>query len=535
MKKVILHVATAIMLATSTIGMCDTIDLFILAGQSNARGINVTSDNPYPLQYSNADLDGRIYISYAYDLQAVGSFINCNGYDTGSGGRLVQRTPWRRLIPQETWHGPGYFGPEVSFARNLKNIGFNPYIFKYTPSQASLVHEWIPSINGQHADVMIEHLILAINELKNEGHTVIVRGMLWVQGSADSHCQFSIDSYKGAFQYLMSDIKRRLGIDSLPAIIGFNDRPLNSNNNHYAILGGVKPVMLEIARGDASIGTHFFSNGINNYFPYRVDSLHLDTLGRVIHGDNLFREFMTSIEPYSEYVQLQSDMVRDCINISSTSNNSTLKTSRCFTDAAMFWTIDDLGNNEVRIRNTVTNYCIYSPPTHNALAKQAVCSNDSKFTYIREPLFEGFRYRHKDSNWCLYNRYGKVKSWGCWNDKYMVYHERPYNYMNSLGKASGRISGNSDSRAKLTMECLDTGQKCTLIGNRSSNTCRIDNCPTEGRIKASCSTNTHNREVDYMFYRWPSQPSIDCPHSNCLLTLDGSINSTVEVNCHITD
>ena len=88
----------------------ETIDLFILARQSNSQGWTGDAAQ-YPQE--DIELDASIFLNWTFFNKE-----NSNG-------------EWQYMQPQK-WRFPaGHFGLEVSFSRALKKAGFNPGIFKY--------------------------------------------------------------------------------------------------------------------------------------------------------------------------------------------------------------------------------------------------------------------------------------------------------------------------------------------------------------------------------------------------------------------
>ena len=98
-----------------------TADLFIWAGQSNAQGW-MGDAKFYPADPDS--LDQHILLNY--------TFID----NTGSNRK------WIRMAPQEGRFPLGHFGPEVSFSREIKMAGYDPYIFKYTKGSTSIYNDW---------------------------------------------------------------------------------------------------------------------------------------------------------------------------------------------------------------------------------------------------------------------------------------------------------------------------------------------------------------------------------------------------------
>ena len=119
-----------------------TVDLFILAGQSNAQGW-MGDAVKYPEE--GKELDDSILLNW--------TFVD----NESSGGEWVTMQPQKGRFPK------GHFGPEVSFARELKKAGYNPAIFKYTKGATGLARDWKALGEGGIYDRMTGDLKSAFN------------------------------------------------------------------------------------------------------------------------------------------------------------------------------------------------------------------------------------------------------------------------------------------------------------------------------------------------------------------------------------
>ena len=73
---------------------------------------------------------------------------------------------WTRLKAQGGRFPKGHFGPEVTFARQLKENGFNPAIFKYSLGSTGLARDWRGPGEGGLYDQMVKELRGAIAQLE---------------------------------------------------------------------------------------------------------------------------------------------------------------------------------------------------------------------------------------------------------------------------------------------------------------------------------------------------------------------------------
>ncbi len=239
----------------------ETIDLFIWAGQSNAQGWQGDGLH-YPIDKNN--LDETIWLNYEY----IGS--------TSSNG-------WVKMQPQKGRFPKGHFGPEVSFARELKKAGYHPAIFKFSQGGSSIYNNWKTPKNGGYYDDMILKLNTAIAELENLGYEVKVKGFIWIQGESDAQNSTLANAYKENLKSIINDLRSNVLNNHLLPII------LSVDEQHPWML--VQPAVLNahhtIAKNDARI--KFTSmKGLP-----KADSTHLTPDGLVLHGKKIFSDMLS--------------------------------------------------------------------------------------------------------------------------------------------------------------------------------------------------------------------------------------------------
>jgi len=152
----------------------ETIDLFIWAGQSNAQGWKGDAEF-YPPDPNG--LDSQIRLNY--------TFIE-----------VSRSSGWIEMQPQEGRFEAGHFGPEVTFSRKLRLAGFNPAIFKYARGSTSIHADWLAPGEGGYYDAMVADLATAVANLESQGHTVNIRGLIWIQGESDAETPAIASGYE---------------------------------------------------------------------------------------------------------------------------------------------------------------------------------------------------------------------------------------------------------------------------------------------------------------------------------------------------
>jgi hypothetical protein len=119
----------------------------------------------------------------------------------------------------------GHFGLEVTFARSLKNAGYNPAIFKYSLGSTSIAKNWKGPGDGKMYDQMVKEFGQALSLLTKEGHKVNIRGFVWIQGESDAQTTAMAEAYKGGLKTLIGDLRKNVTKRSeLPVILGVDEQ-----------------------------------------------------------------------------------------------------------------------------------------------------------------------------------------------------------------------------------------------------------------------------------------------------------------------
>jgi hypothetical protein len=242
----------------------DTIDLFVWAGQSNAQGWQGDAEY-YPSDPEN--LDRQIRLNYTF----IGS--------TRSNG-------WVEMQPQEGRFASGHFGPEVTFGRKLKEAGYNPAIFKYTRGSTSIHADWLAPKEGGYYDTMIADLDTAIADLESQGHTVNIKGLIWIQGESDAETHALASAYETSLLSIIGDLRNNVvGNSTLPIILGVDEQ-------HFWVVD--QPAVLDahknIAGNDDQIGF------TSMYGLPKADGTHLTPAGLMTHGEQIFEALILLLE-----------------------------------------------------------------------------------------------------------------------------------------------------------------------------------------------------------------------------------------------
>jgi hypothetical protein len=235
------------------------VELYVLAGQSNAQGFAGNADG-YPQDPGGLDPA----IPFFYKSPGVG----------GSDNRWISLGPQNGLFPK------GYFGPEVSFARALKSLGGNPSIFKFTLYSTSLAAQWKAPGEGGLYDEMCHELSVAIRDLEQKGKRVKMSALIWIQGESDAETDEMSARYYDELSLLIRDFRKRFGVPDLPVVLGVDEQhPWVRERN------GVVAAQQKLDAAEELI-VFCSMEGLEKF-----DTSHLTPAGLVKHGERIFQRY----------------------------------------------------------------------------------------------------------------------------------------------------------------------------------------------------------------------------------------------------
>jgi len=238
----------------------EDIDLFILAGQSNAQGW-MGDAAKYPADPKKLDEKIRLWWT--------------------SPGISSSDGKWTTMQKQGGRFPAGHFGLEVSFARKLKENGYNPAIFKYTLGSTSIANNWkLPGKGGMY-DNMVKDLKEAVSILEKEGHKVRFRGFIWIQGESDAQTKEMADAYEGSLKEIITDLRENVTkTKDMPVILGVDEQHDWVKNNPQVVTA-----QQHLAKTLKScVWTSM--KGLE-----KADSTHLTPEGLVKHGELIYGSF----------------------------------------------------------------------------------------------------------------------------------------------------------------------------------------------------------------------------------------------------
>jgi hypothetical protein len=185
--------------------IAETVDVFIMAGQSNMQGW-MGDAALYP--YSDPqNLDAQIRFYWVTP-----------GFSTSLG-------KWTFMHAQSGRFPSGHFGPEVTFARALEAKGYHTAIFKYSLGATGLEADWRrPGMGGLYDKMVVEYKS-AVALLQQERLTVRPRAFIWIQGENDAENKYLAEQYYSRLCDLIADVRANVtGVHQLPVILGVDEQ-----------------------------------------------------------------------------------------------------------------------------------------------------------------------------------------------------------------------------------------------------------------------------------------------------------------------
>jgi hypothetical protein len=175
----------------------------------------------------------------------------------------------------------GHFGPEVSFARDLKKEGYNPAILKFCLGATGLSRDWKSPGDGGNYDAMVKDLRVAICYLEQKGYSLNFGGFIWIQGESDAVNDQTASDYQVNLELLITDLRTEVLQDSnLKIILGLEEQHMFVKERPQVL-----EAQKQIALNDRNI------TYTTMYSIPKADGTHLTPAGLIEHGHRIFNAF----------------------------------------------------------------------------------------------------------------------------------------------------------------------------------------------------------------------------------------------------
>lgn len=161
--------------ALGAAGAANEVDVYLIAGQSNATGQGYIKNLP-----ASFVVDTKVQLFHSADIV--------------SGAAALTWVPLRHASEAPDAAGER-FGPELGFGNAIQSFYQQRQIaiIKHAKSATNLVQQWAPGADpddstsfGPEFKTFVNTVDLGLQGLRDKGLTPLVRGMLWQQGEADA-------------------------------------------------------------------------------------------------------------------------------------------------------------------------------------------------------------------------------------------------------------------------------------------------------------------------------------------------------------
>ncbi|MDF7809091.1 sialate O-acetylesterase [Pontiellaceae bacterium B12219] len=233
-------------------GVAGGVDVYLIAGQSNADGRGTTND-----------LTGRLAGWAGEQTNAPAYYANPINGDPINPSYL---TGWTNLMPGFSV-APGYtnglpsptFGPGISFGKMMADSDPNQEIalIKVTKGGSNLYSNWSPAGNGLMWQTFTNHVTVAMQQLADAGKTATIRGLIWHQGESD--ISRTSAEYTADLTNFLAAVRSFTGNANLPIVMGELSDTYSARTADMNAVAALDPNTL-IASSDGLAtqdGTHF--------------------------------------------------------------------------------------------------------------------------------------------------------------------------------------------------------------------------------------------------------------------------------------
>lgn len=171
-----------------TVPIVDTIEVYVLAGQSNAAGVGDTT------KIANARYEGVQDSSFFYNYR---------------------EKQWQNYHPGHTFEWGAGFGVEDSFLKEMYSARHKKqYLIKYAWGGTSLYPVSGPDWNVNSIaeyNYHLKHIIrLANDNAANAGHYFLVRGVIWIHGESDANNTTYAAAYRANMDAFFAGLRNHL-------------------------------------------------------------------------------------------------------------------------------------------------------------------------------------------------------------------------------------------------------------------------------------------------------------------------------------
>lgn len=217
--------ATLAALATSLQAEDATVDLILVAGQSNAVGFDAK-----PSELPADEVDEKVLFWWRcgdpppdeHDSRSMSRWTHLQPQPLGNPIQPRQGRQYGNFA-QPT----GGFGPEIGLARTLRKKSDRKLaIVKAAFSGTGVRKDWDPNDKGPNGAcyrALVSETKAAIAAAKADGINLKLRALAWVQGESDANAN-DAEHYEKALSDMLTELREDLGTPELIAMLAVNTR-----------------------------------------------------------------------------------------------------------------------------------------------------------------------------------------------------------------------------------------------------------------------------------------------------------------------
>lgn len=269
-------------------GVSRTMDLWIVAGQSNAVGFDAR-----PKDMPASDADQQILFWWRcgdpppdkHDSTCQDEWTTLKAQPLGDPIKPRAGRQYGNYAQPE-----GGFGPEVSLARALYLKQKRPLaVLKVAFSGTGMRTDWNPTDEentGRCYRALISEFKKATAAAREAGITLKPRGLCWIQGESDANAK-DAPNYSNSLQQMIGRLRTDIEVANLPVLIAFNTNFSRGANKFVPV---IVEQQKQLANRDANI------RYVDTSAATTANYAHFDAAGTLLVG-RLFAERILEAEP----------------------------------------------------------------------------------------------------------------------------------------------------------------------------------------------------------------------------------------------
>lgn len=258
-------------------GSAKPIDVYLIAGQSNATGQGYLANLPEGFKPNPKVL-----------------LFNSGKPHLDSGAEANTWLPLRQAS-----ESPDRFGPELGFGNRLAEVRPNRPIalIKHAHSGTNLYQDWDPGKDaadvehfGPQFKIFVETVQSGLKALKAQGYEPTIRGMIWQQGESDTKKEQTASDYGKNLAHFIARVREQFNVPDMPFVYGYVLPPPNAGHNRDLVRQGEKEVDQDsgaalAVKGAFVVGTDDLSQRADDRNTrYPKDHVHFGTAGMLELG-----------------------------------------------------------------------------------------------------------------------------------------------------------------------------------------------------------------------------------------------------------